>query len=291
METPGQYDIDLAALGLEEIDNGVIEDTFENRQVLRANQYKWQAVYDTDGSPTTHIRVIHPEALKARSALALSSKSVLLQDPRDINSDYETGEDLLLISGVDDMIPRWIVSATKEWIRVRNARETTGKEVSPAIRQAPGRCEFIKSDGNRCQLWHSGRTDHKMCKTHSGSNQTPLTSQIIDRARTRLGQASIAAVDQLEHLMQSAESEPVRLKATTEILDRTGIRGGVEIDSNLNIEVRPAESIILERLEKLRKSAALADQKMRELEEANTEDAVIVVEEQNVDKGETDTNE
>jgi hypothetical protein len=59
----------------------------------------------------------------------------------------------------------------------------------------------------------------------------------------------------LEDLMENAESEPVKLKAATEILDRAGVRGGIEIDSTVNVDVRPAASVIAERLERLAQGA------------------------------------
>jgi hypothetical protein len=68
-------------------------------------------------------------------------------------------------------------------------------------------------------------------------------------------QAAPYAVDKLEELMEYAESEPVQLKAATEILDRAGVRGGVEIDSNINIDVRPAAEVINERLNRLAQGA------------------------------------
>jgi hypothetical protein len=66
----------------------------------------------------------------------------------------------------------------------------------------------------------------------------------------------------LEDLMENAESEPVKLKAATEILDRAGVRGGIEIDSTVNIDVRPAASIIAERLNRLASGAIEASAKL-----------------------------
>jgi hypothetical protein len=68
----------------------------------------------------------------------------------------------------------------------------------------------------------------------------------------------------LEDMMINAESEPVKLKAATEILDRAGIRGGVELDTNVNIDVRPAASIIAERLNRLAVNASDAAAKLAE---------------------------
>jgi hypothetical protein len=69
-------------------------------------------------------------------------------------------------------------------------------------------------------------------------------------------QAAPYAVDMLEDLMQNAVSEPVKLKASTEILDRAGIRGGIELDASVSVhDARPAASIIAERLERLKENA------------------------------------
>jgi hypothetical protein len=77
-------------------------------------------------------------------------------------------------------------------------------------------------------------------------------------------QAAPYAVDKLEELMEYAESEPVMLKAATEILDRAGVRGGIEIDSNLNIDVRPAADLIAERLDRLAQGAISAAARLAE---------------------------
>ena len=56
--------------------------------------------------------------------------------------------------------------------------------------------------------------------------------------------------------MNSATSEPVRLKASTEILDRAGVRGGIELDGNINVtDGRSAAEIISERLGRLASGA------------------------------------
>jgi hypothetical protein len=56
-------------------------------------------------------------------------------------------------------------------------------------------------------------------------------------------------------LIENGESEPVKLKAATEILDRVGIRAGFEINNEVIVDVRPAASIIAERLSRLAKGA------------------------------------
>jgi hypothetical protein len=86
----------------------------------------------------------------------------------------------------------------------------------------------------------------------------------VERARLKLAQSAPFAVDVLEDLMENAESEPVKLKAASEILDRAGIKGGYEFDVNVEVtDARPAASVIAERLERL----AAGAQAMFQLEE------------------------
>jgi hypothetical protein len=92
-------------------------------------------------------------------------------------------------------------------------------------------------------------------------------------------QAAPYAVDKLEELMEYAESEPVMLKAATEILDRAGVRGGVEIDTNVNIDVRPAADVINERLNRLAQGAIHAAARLSQ-DGADVVDAEVVVEDQ-----------
>jgi hypothetical protein len=126
-------------------------------------------------------------------------------------------------------------------------------------------------------LWGSGRpVDDGLCRVHLRTLKSK-TSDDIERAREKLMQAAPYAVDKLEDLMENAESEPVRLKAATEILDRAGVRGGVEIDTNVNIDVRPAASIIAERLERLAMGAATAAALLQET--TDVVDAEVVIEE------------
>jgi hypothetical protein len=59
-------------------------------------------------------------------------------------------------------------------------------------------------------------------------------------------------------MMETAESEPVKLKAATEILDRAGVRGGIELDASVTLDARPAASVIAERLMRLAVNASSA---------------------------------
>jgi hypothetical protein len=109
----------------------------------------------------------------------------------------------------------------------------------------------MKDDGIRCMLWSSGRPkDAGMCRVHL-RHVAKRPSDEIERARKKLVQSAPYAVDTLEELMQYATSEPVRLKASTEILDRAGVRGGIELDATVSTNERPAAEIIAERLNRL----------------------------------------
>lgn len=111
-------------------------------------------------------------------------------------------------------------------------------------------------------LWGSGRPkDDGLCRVHLRSVKHK-TSDDIERAREKLMQAAPYAVDKLEELMETAESEPVKLKAATEILDRAGVRGGIEVDTTLNVDVRPAAQVIAERLDRLAAGAIQAAAKL-----------------------------
>jgi hypothetical protein len=120
-------------------------------------------------------------------------------------------------------------------------------------------------------LWSSGRPkDDGLCRHHLGQGRK--TGEDVERARKKLVQAASYAVDVLEELMEGAISEPVRLKASTEILDRAGVRGGVEVDSNLTVhDSRPPHLVVAERLQRLalaaeQRAAALAQQNILEAE-------------------------
>jgi hypothetical protein len=133
---------------------------------------------------------------------------------------------------------------------------------------------MIKLDGIRCMLWASGRPkDDGLCRIHLRTIRKP--GEDVERARRKIIQAAPYAVDVLEDLMENAESEPVRLKASTEILDRAGIRGGQDL--NVEVEVtmaRPAAQVIAERLARLADGATSMSARLRALEESDEADIV-----------------
>lgn len=256
IDTPINLRPDLSQYGIEEIDRGICEDTFENRQALRRAKMNWLPVYAVNGIPTGQIQALSPEMQSQQRLLSLEEKRAILEDSSDKNSDYITGYDLLAESAADYAVPPWVVGATRMWAKQQNETggdpsNLHGKKPLPL----PVRCKAIKDDGIRCQLWSGGRPqDDGLCRIHLGSLRNKPTDS-VERARSRLTQAAPVAVDVLEQLMDSAESEPVKLKAATEILDRAGVRAGFDLNTDVTIDVRPAASIIAERLQRLATNA------------------------------------
>jgi len=275
IDEPLDLRVDLTALGIEEVDKGVCEDNYANRGILRRARLGWDPVYSTNGIPTGLIRARSKETTMERRLLSLAEKRPLLVEPTNNNSDYLTGLDLIAEEASDYLVPPWVVHATRLYLKEQETGVLNPKRQPLA---QPHRCRQIKDDGIRCMLWASGRPkDDGLCRIHLRSVKHK-TSDDIERARQKLVQAAPYAVDMLEDLMENAESEPVKLKAATEILDRAGVRGGIEIDSTVNLDVRPAASVIAERLQRLALGAVEASAK---LADAGIEviDAEVVTEE------------
>jgi hypothetical protein len=274
IEQPLDMRPDLSVIGLSEIERGVVEDTYENRQALRNAQMNWDPVYAQNGAPTGLIAARTLEQSRERRMLSLQEKTPLLVDPKDKNSDYLTGLDLVIDEEACRIVPPWVIGSTQKYLAEKKAGgPPTAKRAPLAL---PHRCRIIKTDGLRCMLWSSGRIkDDGLCRIHLRTQRKP--GEDVERARRKLIQAAPYAVDVLEDLMENAVSEPVKLKASTEILDRAGLRGGMEID--MGVEVKDARSpaqIVAERL------ARLADGATRTaslLQDENIQDAEVVTEE------------
>jgi len=283
VEEPIDTRPDLAAIGLPEIERGVCEDTYENRAALRRAKLQWQPVYDSFGNPTGLIAARSPEAMKERRIQSLAEKRPLLVDPKDMNSDYVTGLDLLVDEAACRIAPPWVVGATKGWQAEQLAGGPSSERRAPKV--LPTRCRVIKSDGIRCMLWASGRhQDDGMCRVHLRSARKP--GEDIERARKKIIQAAPYAVDVLEEMMETAVSEPVRLKAATEILDRAGVRGGMEIDMGVEVtDARPAAQVVAERLARLAAGAVTVEAAQHK---TDNQDEVIDAEVVEIEEGELD---
>lgn len=262
IDDPIDLRVSLDTLGIEEVEKGVCEDNYTNRAILRRARMSWDPVYSTNGVPTGLIRARSQESLKERRLQSLAEKRPIMTDPTSNNSDFLTGLDLLAESATDYLVPPWVIHSTRLYLKEQENGGPASAKRQPLAQ--PHRCTHIKDDGIRCMLWSSGRPkDDGMCRIHLRSVKHK-TSDDIERARQKLTQAAPYAVDMLEDLMENAESEPVKLKAATEILDRAGVRGGIEIDSTVNLDVRPAANIIAERLNRLAAGAIETSAKLAE---------------------------
>lgn len=246
---------DLAELGIDEVDRGVCEDSFENRRILRANKFQWRPLYNENGEPTTLIQVHSSDMLAARAGMLLEGKKALLVNPKDKNSDYISGYDLILEPRAEEMVPLWVLVTARKWLTVEDRRELEGKNVVPSLAGPPGRCSQILSTNVRCQYWHGGRVsemvgDKSYCRVHLGRQNVP--SNVMEKARARLLSSVLGMAENLEDLALTADSEQVRLKATTEMMDRAGLRGGVEVDHTVTEGARDAGSLLAERLKNLK---------------------------------------
>lgn len=294
VEAPIDLRPDLSALGIEETDKGVCEDNFINRGILRRAGMSWDPVYSTTGQVTGLIFARSKESRIERRLQSLAEKRPLLVVPTDNNSDFITGLDLLAEQATDYLVPPWVVHSTRLYLKEQEAGGPASPKRQPLAQ--PHRCRQIKDDAIRCLLWSSGRPkDDGLCRIHLRSTKKN-PSDDIERARAKLVQAAPYAVDLLEDLMENAESEPVKLKAATEILDRAGVRGGIEIDTSVNLDVRPAATVIAERLERLAQgaistAARLAEAGLHVVPEKEIIDAEVVESEsgpQDVREEETD---
>ena len=277
IDTPSAARADLSEIGIEELDRGICEDTFENRGILRRSKLIWENVYNQNGTLSGLLKVRSADSTRERRIQSLSEKRPLLVNPSDNNSDYLTGLDLIAEEATDYLCPPWVLGATRKWLKEQEAGGPATDKRQPV--PMPHRCRQVKHDGIRCMLWGSGRPqDDGLCRIHLRSVKSK-TSDDIERAREKLMQAAPFAVDKLEDLMENAESEPVMLKAATEILDRAGVRGGVEIDTSLQIDIRPAADVIAERLDRLSKGAIATAARLGLVEEEPI-DAEVVEEEE-----------
>ena len=264
---------DLAALGMDEMERGVVEDTYENRQALRAVQMNWDPVFSPTGQPTGLIAARTQEMNRERRVLSMKEKAPLLEDPKNFNGEYLTGLDLIIDEAASRIAPPWVVGMTKKWYAEQEAGGPPSAKRAPLAK--PHRCRITKNDGLRCMLWASGRPkDDGLCRIHLKTQRKP--GEDIERARRKLVQAAPYAVDKLEELMENAESEPVRLKASTEILDRAGLRAGMDI--NLDVEVTDARvpaDIVAERLARLAEGAQRTQRLLAEIDGAEPREDVV----------------
>lgn len=122
------------------------------------------------------------------------------------------------------------------------------------------RCTGTTKNGPRAgrQCGHESILGANVCVVHGA--QLPVVKKAAVRRkeeiRLRLVDLGDRAVDGIEDIMEdSAQSGAVRLKAYTEVLDRIGVRGGVDVDVTVTTEMDPAD-LMRAKLAKLRERSA-----------------------------------
>jgi hypothetical protein len=149
---------------------------------------------------------------------------------------------------MDEIEPRGDVwAAAKERGDIPVAYVKTAAEPVPVAR-----CGVIaRSTGERCKRWglrgttkirelEDGTVEvYGTCVKHGARlpNVADHAAAVVEAARLRLIGLSDEAIDIVHDLAVNSTADQVRLKAATELLDRAGVRGGVEVDFGGNVEV------------------------------------------------------
>lgn len=237
---------ELERYGFDEVEPWVVVDSAENKRRLRMLEGEWryERIKDDDGLPTGLIRILNPEQLVARRNTVYERRKPILVDPENAWSDYVHPDDY----PPDADVPYFILERLAKWRRA--AREGIPEEERQPF---PARCETIRHDETRCWNWASNPVKLPRCKAHAGWEAEERT-KVMQYAKQRIVEATPEAVDQLEFLAHNGETDAVKLKATTEILDRAGIRAGFEIDQRVEVEVVDPALEVQRRLEKLAKA-------------------------------------
>lgn len=282
IEAPPGLLPNLSEWGIEEIERGVCEDTAENRKAIRQQKGKYQTVFDTNGMPTPYIQVITAEMYNAAQAL---SKSDLLSDPDDHNSDYLSGIKLLLAESSAELAPTWVLNTTKTYIRQQDRIKELGADgdlykAQTRLVAVPTRCRITKADGSRCWGWSDGSSDlNGMCRVHARRvNRSPShgmsARQIL---RNRMDSAAPGMLEKLE-LLSESEDERIALTATRDYLDRAGFKAVEYTETKVEVTVTDAKDLVAERLKKLKKGqddrAELLKQLKERHEKETAEDVV-----------------
>jgi hypothetical protein len=252
---------ELESFGYEEPERGRVEDNAQNRKLLRRFGANWAFEVDVDEEmrPTGLLRVFTPEQVTARRTDVYERRENLLVDPENPWSDYLSPIDFPLESDA----PTWVLAKAQEW----KAQERQGLYESERT-PLPVRCEVFRTDETRCWNWAGFPDKVRRCRSHAGWKYADAT--LANYARSQLLGMTPDVVDELERLAYQGDTDTVKLKAMTEILDRAGIRGGTEIDVHHDVEVTVSAEQITGKLDQLKQRT----EKRAELE-ARARDTVV----------------
>lgn len=269
IEAPPGLLPNLSEWGIDEVERGVCEDTFENRKIIRQHKARFNAVFDSNGQPTGYIQVITAEMYQMAQGL---SKSDLLSDPDDYNSDYLSGMKLILAENSKHLAPTWVLNVTKTYIRQQDRKRELGPDAAllqTRLVNVPHRCNAMKADGTRCWGWSDGSTDTAgFCRAHARRvGKSPghglSTHQIM---RNRMLSGATGMLDKLEELSES-EDQRIALTAVRDYLDRAGFKAVEHVEQKVEVTVTDAAQTVKERLEKLKQGHEEKQKIFRQIKE------------------------
>jgi len=104
-------------------------------------------------------------------------------------------------------------------------------------------CTALKKNGERCKRWSIRGAS--VCISHGGKIPAvqKKAAAMVESARMRLMDLTDDAVDVLEELTRVGTADAIRLKAATEILDRAGVKGGMDVNVEVEHKFDPAAEI------------------------------------------------
>lgn len=113
------------------------------------------------------------------------------------------------------------------------------------------RCTHERDDGSRCKNFGirgsgiPGTGMPSMCFIHGGSLPAvkAKAEAIVLSSRMRLYQNADLAIDTLLDLMRPGTADAIRLKSSTELLDRIGVKGGADLTVEVTHNVSMADAI------------------------------------------------
>lgn len=111
------------------------------------------------------------------------------------------------------------------------------------------RCTYERDDGSRCKNFGVRGTGfngtRSMCFLHGGSLPAvkAKAEATVLMAKMRLIQNTGMALDTLFELTKPGTAANIRLKASTEILDRAGVKGGADLTVDVVHSVSAADTI------------------------------------------------
>ena len=181
IDEPIDLRADLSELGIEEVDKGVCEDNFTNRAILRRARLSWDPVYSTNGVPTGLIRARSKETQIERRLLSLAEKRPIMTDPKNNNSDFLTGLDLIAEEASDYLVPPWVVHSTRLYLKEQEAGGPASAKRKPLAQ--PHRCRQIKDDGLQDVRM---MTDFVASTYVALSTRHRMTSPVLGRSWSRL---------------------------------------------------------------------------------------------------------